>query len=258
MTDTEPTETDAFDREAVRSASRIAVAALALVSVLYLFTLLPGVDRLIPLTPVTFAAVASAVVTAAVVALLLYAAPKTASLARAALHRTDAAAHVERIAENGGATAYWLVVLAAVLVAHRGLAGAVVPLLDGFAWAYDAAFLVASFVPLVFVVARLTVTVDPLSELVADRVVDSDSAADTDSATASESTTGSTPATGSDGDSTRIDLGDSHMHWAEDWWGVDDDPDATDEPGDEGGETTDDRADDGSTDDATDDDRAGR
>ncbi|MDZ5810096.1 hypothetical protein U4E84_01840 [Halorubrum sp. AD140] len=179
MTETEST-TDAFDRDAVRSASRVAIAALALVGVSYLFTLLPGVDRLVPLTPVTFAAVASAVVTAAVVALLLYAAPKVASLTRAALHRTDAAIHVERIAENGGAMAHWLVVLAAVLVAHRGFAGVVVPLIDGFAWAYDAAFLVASFVPLVFVVARLTVTVDPLSEVVADRVAGSESADETD------------------------------------------------------------------------------
>ena len=181
MTETEST-TDAFDRDSVRSASRVAIAALALVGVLYLFTLLPGVDRLVPLTPITVAAVASAVVTVAVVALLLFAAPKVASLTRAALHRTDAANHVERIAENGGAMAYWLVVLAAVLVAHRGLAGAVVPLLDGFAWAYDAAFLFVALVPVVFLVARLTVTVDPLAELVADRVAGGAGAANDDGA----------------------------------------------------------------------------
>ncbi|MFO8114927.1 MAG: hypothetical protein R6U01_06120 [Halorubrum sp.] len=219
MTDTESTATDAFDRESVRSASRVAIAALALVGVSYLFTLLPGVGRLVPLTPVTLAAVASAVVTVAVVALLLYAAPKVAALTRAALHRTDAAAHVERIAENGGAMAYWLVVLASLLVAHRGLAGAIVPLLDGFAWAYDAAFLTASFVPLVFVVARLTVTVDPLSELVADRVSAGEPPADAD---ASES--GSTTAPGDDGGAaatpTEIDATGSHGHSAAERWGV--------------------------------------
>ncbi|WP_123621438.1 hypothetical protein [Halorubrum sp. CSM-61] len=213
MTETEST-TDAFDRDAVRSASRIAVGALALVGVLYLFTLLPGVDRLVPLTPVTFAAVASAVVTVAVVALLLFAAPKVAALTRAALHRTDAGNRVERIAENGAALAYWLVVLAAVLVAHRGLAGAVVPLLDGFEWTYDAAFLLASLVPLAFVVARLTVTVDPLSELVADRV--SGAKPDPDSAAAAGE------ADESAAESTEIDAADSQGHSIEERWGVDD------------------------------------
>ncbi|ELZ36733.1 hypothetical protein C471_14163 [Halorubrum saccharovorum DSM 1137] len=217
MTETEST-TDAFDRDSVRSASRVAIAALALVGVLYLFTLLPGVDRLVPLTPITVAAVASAVVTVAVVALLLFAAPKVASLTRAALHRTDAANHVERIAENGGAMAYWLVVLAAVLVAHRGLAGAVVPLLDGFAWAYDAAFLIGSFVPLVFVVARLSVTVDPLSELVADRVSGPESTAEADDADDADDVGDA----GDAGESPGIDPAGSHGHSIEERWGADD------------------------------------
>lgn len=221
MTETESTATDAIDRDSVRSASRVAISALALVGVLYLFTLLPGVDRLVPLTPVTFAAVASAVVTAAVVALLLFAAPKVASLTRAALHRTDAAEHVERIVENAGAMAYWLVVLAAVLVAHRGLAGAVVPLIGGFAWAYDAAFLIAAFVPLVFVVARLTVTVDPLSELVADRVATGEPTDDAGADAARSETTAATD--GESGESAAgIDAAGSHGHSIEERWGVDD------------------------------------
>ena len=239
MTDTESTPTDAFDRDSVRSASRIAVAALALVGVLSLFTLLPGVGRLVPLTPVTFAAVASAAVTVAVVALLAYAAPKVASLTRAALHRTDAAERVERIAENGGAMAYWLVVLAAVLVAHRGLAGAIVPLIDGFAWAYDAAFLIASFVPLVFVVARLTVTVDPLSELVADRVTgpespgaNGDAGADDSETSARSTDADESPAGTAEGDAT-----DSRTHWTEDRWNADE---AADEGADGDADASDD------------------
>ena len=242
MTETESTATDAFDRDAVRSASRVAIAALALVGVLYLFTLLPGVDRLVPLTPVTVAAVAGAVVTAAVVALLLYAAPRIASLTRAALHRTDAAERVERIAENGAALAYWLVVLAAVLVAHRGFAGAVVPLLDGFAWAYDAAFLVASLVPLVFVAARLTVTVDPLSTLVADRVTEPESAegrgddADGDETATTEGE--------SDRSATGIDAADSQGHSIEERWGVADEFGAAD-GGESNGDGSEDESDGG-------------
>lgn len=230
MTETESTATDAFDRETVHSASRIAIAALALVGVLYLSSLLPGVDRLVPFTPITFAAVAGAVVTVAVVALLLFAAPKAASLTRTALHRRAATERVERVAENGAAMAYWLVVLAAVLVAHRGFAGAVVPLLDGFAWAYDAALLIAAFVPLVFLVARLTVTVDPLAELVADRVAGTEPSGDVEPDAADGSA--ATPAR--DEHAAGVDAADSHNRSIEERWGVDD----------EFGDAADDRADD--------------
>lgn len=249
MTETESTATDAFDRDTVRSASRVAIAALALVGVLYLLTLLPGVDRLVPFTPVTFAAVAGAVVTVAVVALLLFAAPKVAALTRVALHRRDATARVERVAENGGAMAYWLVVLAAVLVAHRGFAGAVVPLLDGYAWAYDAALLIAALVPLVFLVARLTVTVDPLSELVADRVMGTESSGDA----GPDAGDGSAAEPARDEPAPGIDAADSRNRSIEERWGVDDEFGG---PADDGaGDGTDDEfggpADDGAGDEPT-------
>ena len=245
MTESESTATDAFDRETVRSASRVAIAALALVGVLYLFTLLPGVDRLVPLTPVTVAAVAGAAVAAAVVALLLYAAPRVASLTRAALHRTDAAERVERVAENGAALAYWLVVLAAVLVAHRGFAGIVVPLLDGFAWAYDAAFLVASFVPLVFVVTRLTVTVDPLSALIADRVSGRGSTAETGTGSNADGSESAAAGSESADPATGVDAADSHGHSIEERWGVDDEFGGATDGGSEA--TAEGESDDGST-----------
>lgn len=165
---------ETFDRDAVRSASKVVIAAGALVFLLYLFTLLPGVDRLVPLTPVTFAAVVSAVVTVAIAGLLAYAAPKFAALTRMTLQGTDAAEHAEPVVENVAALVYWLVVLAAVIVAHGGLAGAIVPLLGDLAWVYDAAFLLVALSPVVFITARLTVTIDPLSELVADRVAGPD------------------------------------------------------------------------------------
>ena len=170
MTNDDSVSTRSFDHGTVRSASRVALGALVLVAVLYLLTALPGADRLIPLTPVTFAAVATAVFTLAIVALILYAAPRFASLAQTSLHRSDATDHVEAVSENVGGVVYWLVVLVAVLIAHAGLAGALMPLFGGAEWAYDAAFLFVSLVPLVFLVARLTVTVDPLSTVVADRV----------------------------------------------------------------------------------------
>ncbi|TKX55782.1 hypothetical protein EXE42_01935 [Halorubrum sp. SP3] len=164
----------ALDRDTVRSTSKLLIGALAIVGVLAVVTLLPGVDRLVPFAPVTFAAVATAVVALAVAGILLYAAPKFALLTRLALSRRGADAESDtrsdRIVENAGGVVHWLVVFGAVLVAYRGLAGVAVPVLNGAAWAYDAAFLFVALVPVVFLVARLTVTVDPLAELVADRV----------------------------------------------------------------------------------------
>ncbi|MFC6753067.1 hypothetical protein [Halorubrum tibetense] len=175
-----------FDRNTVRSVSRVAIAALALVGVLSLFTMLPGMDRLVPLTPVTFAAVVTATFTLAVVVLLAYAAPRLAALTRVSIHRPDGAEEVSRVAEGVGSVVHWLVILVAVLVAHAGLAGVVTPLLDEVVWAYDAAFLVVSLVPLVFLVVRLAVTIDPMSELIADRVAGAESADDADPAQATD------------------------------------------------------------------------
>ncbi|SDF33707.1 hypothetical protein SAMN04488067_103241 [Halorubrum xinjiangense] len=180
----------ALDRDTVRSTSKLLIGALAVVGVLAVITLLPGADRLVPFAPVTFAAVATAVVTLAVAGILLYAAPKFALLTRLALGGRGADgegdAPPSRIAENAGGVVHWLVVFGAVLVAYRGLAGAAVPLLNGAAWAYDAAFLFVALVPVVFLVARLTVTVDPLAEAVADRVAGEASDGEADEPTATD------------------------------------------------------------------------
>ena len=167
----------ALDRDTVRSTSKLLIGALAVVGVLAVVTLLPGVDRLVPFTPVTFAAVATAVVALAVAGILLYAAPKFALLTRLALGEPDAEGdgRSDRIVENAGGVVHWLVVFGAVLVAYRGLAGVAVPVLSGAAWAYDAAFLFVALVPVVFLVARVTVTVDPLADAVADRVAGEES-----------------------------------------------------------------------------------
>ncbi|GAA0533879.1 hypothetical protein ABNG02_09190 [Halorubrum ejinorense] len=183
---------EAFDRDTVESASRLLIGALAIVGALAVVTLLPGVDRLVPFAPVTFAAVATGIVAVAVAGILLYAAPKFALLTRAALggRVADGDAPPDRIAENAGGMAYWLVVFGAVLVAYRGLSGAVVPLLNDAAWAYDAAFLFVALVPVVFLVARLTVTVDPLAEAVADRVAGDEETGDTDGSGAGDDSNG--------------------------------------------------------------------
>ena len=152
-------------RDTARSVSKLLLAAGSLVFLLYLLSLLPGIDRLIPRTPVTFAALVATVVTGTIVVLLLYSAPKLASLVRYVLDGPTL------IVENLASVAYWLVVLAAVLVAHPGFAGAAMPFVDDLAWLYDVAFLVVALPPVAIVAYRLYVSLDPGAELLAETVV---------------------------------------------------------------------------------------
>ncbi|MFB6130823.1 MAG: hypothetical protein ABEJ28_08395 [Salinigranum sp.] len=154
---------NAVDRETVRSASKTLLAAGALLFVAFLVTLLPGVGRVVPGTPISFAALVEAVATVAVASLLLTAAPKLAALTRETLEAP------REVTENVASVAYWLVILAAVLLAHRGLAGVVVPFLDSAAWTYDAGFFLLALPPVVFVAARLYAVLDPGADLIADR-----------------------------------------------------------------------------------------
>lgn len=155
---------DSIDRRTVRSVAKVLLAAVSLALVLYLATLLPGVDRLLPGTPVTYAAIVSAIVTAVLVTLLFFVAPKFASLTRMALDGPKV------VVENLASVVYWLVVLAAILVAHRGFAGAVVPVFGGIGWLYDAIFLVAALPAVAFVAVRLYSSLDPGADLIADRI----------------------------------------------------------------------------------------
>ena len=159
---------DSADRETVRTVTKTLLGAGALLAVAYLLTLLPGVDRLVPRTPVTFAALIGAVVTLAVVALLLAAAPKLAALAWMALDGPT------ELVENVAGLVYWLVVLAAVLLAHAGLAGALLALFDGAVWLYDVVFLLLALGPVAVVAACLYAIVDPAAEALTDRIAGSD------------------------------------------------------------------------------------
>ena len=163
MTDTQ-TDASAIEYETVRTIGKLVLTTLSLLFLLSLVSLLPGVDRLIPGTPVTFAAVVGAVVTLAIVALLLYLAPALAKLVRSTLegptHVVDDVSDIVQL----------LVVFVAVLVAHRGLEPAIVPLLGSVTWVYDVVFFAIALPPLSILAARLYVSLDPMAELLADRV----------------------------------------------------------------------------------------
>lgn len=156
---------ESVDRDTVRSVSKLLLAAVSLVFVLYLLTLLPGIDRIVPRTPITFAALVGVIVTIAMVALLLYLAPKLATLTKMTLEGPQV------IVENLASVVYWLVVLVAVLVAHSGLAGAVSPLLDGIVWVYDVLFLLVALPAVAVIAVRLYASLGPGADILADTVV---------------------------------------------------------------------------------------
>lgn len=166
-----PTRSDrreSLDDDTVLVTTKLVVAMLALSGLLTLVSLLPGVDRLIPGTPVSFVALIGAAVTLAVVGLLLLLAPTLAELVRSTV--TGPASVVEDVA----AIVNLFVVLLAVLVAHRGLAPAITPLLDSAAWTYDVVFLAFALPPLAILAARLYVSLDPISEHLATKLTGSE------------------------------------------------------------------------------------
>ncbi len=153
-----------IDRETALTVTKLLLVAAWVVIMLSLARLLPGIDRLVPRTPVTFAALLSAIAAAVVAALLWSLAPKLSVLVRARLDGPKS------VVEHLSAVVYWLVLLTAVLVVHRGFADAVTPYLGSLDWLYDVAFLLVALPLLAVIGARLYASLEPSSELLADRV----------------------------------------------------------------------------------------
>ncbi len=156
------------DRRTVHTLVKLLLGAAAIVFVAYLLTLLPGADRLVPATPVSFAAVVSAVATAVLVAVLWIAAPRLAAVTRSALSGPEA------VVEHLASVVHWLVVLVAVLVAHGGFAGVAAPILGGSMWLYDLAFLLAAVPPVLIIGVRLYVGIDPAATAITDGLFESE------------------------------------------------------------------------------------
>jgi hypothetical protein len=154
----------AFGRERIRAASKVVLGVGALLFVVALASVLPGAGRLLPESPFGVLAVAGALTSLAVAALLVYLARGLATLVRASLDGP------RDVVENLASVVHWVVVLLAVLVVHAGLGAVVTPVLGDLTWVYDVAFLLVALVPLAVVAARLYVSLDPAAELLADRL----------------------------------------------------------------------------------------
>lgn len=157
---------DSVEPATVKTVVKLSLGIVALVFLLALVSVLPGLDRLVLATPITFAALVVALVTLGIVAVLLYVAPQLASLVEQGF------AGPEDLTTNVAAVVQYLVVLLAVLVAYRGLADAIVPFLvdTNSVWAYDLSFLVLALIPIALIARHLYRGLDPAADLLTQKV----------------------------------------------------------------------------------------
>lgn len=150
---------------ALQPVLRDVVVIAVLVLVLGLASVLPGAGRPLFETGITVGDAATALVAAGIVGVVLHVAPAVGDLVRAHVRgRTD-------VVEDLARAAQYLVVFLAVLVAHRGLAPVVLPLLRPDAtWAYDVVFLGFALFAVVAVGYRLARNADEVAHWLTDEL----------------------------------------------------------------------------------------
>lgn len=155
-----------IDERTLKPVVKLLLIAGALFVMWGLLANLPGVDALIPTTPVSFGAVVGAFMTLGIVAVLGYAAFQLEPLLVQWLRGpADLVADIASIAKHA-------VLFVAVITAHAGLGALVVPSLAAvdLVWTYNAFFLVLALVPTVMVGVRLLGNVDALATLIVERL----------------------------------------------------------------------------------------
>ncbi|MFP8955131.1 hypothetical protein ACLI4Y_00245 [Natrialbaceae archaeon A-CW3] len=162
------TTSSAIEPETVRQVTTLALAAAGVIVLVTLASLLPGADWLVPGTPVTIGAAITAVATIAVVGLLVILAPALERLVRTSLNESP------DLTRKAGAAVRITTVLIAVLIAHRGLADAVRPLLGSVSWAYDIVFLLLSLPLLGALAIVLYTSLEPTAEACTSKLLGTD------------------------------------------------------------------------------------
>lgn len=146
----------------VTSLIKLGIAAVALLVFLVLISLVPGIDRLIPGLPVTYAAMISAFVTLAIVIVLF----RFAATTRSAIQNFRTS--IEGVANEVAAIFYWTIAFLGVVIAYEGFAPSIEPLAieSDVLWAYDGAFFVLGIITLAILGYHCLRLLDPLAELI--------------------------------------------------------------------------------------------
>ncbi|ELZ10852.1 hypothetical protein C479_08573 [Halovivax asiaticus JCM 14624] len=149
------------DERALRKATSAVLGGLAIIVVLFLLSLLPGLNA----TGDAFAALANGILAASLAAVLGYVAMVIPWYVRSAFDGP------REVREPGVTATVWALVLAAVLTLHRGFVP-LVTLVDGPMWLYDGLFLLAALVPVAFIARALWEMVDPAASYLTGRLTD--------------------------------------------------------------------------------------
>jgi hypothetical protein len=152
----------------VRRIVGVLVGLAGLLLVLGLVAFLPAADRLLAAITVSPVALLIAVATLLVVGALVILAPTIQDIVEQGLDGPDA------VVEHAGASAMYLVLFGAVVVAYNGFAGAVLPLFAAFGieGLYHLGFLVAGLLALGLLVRRLYRCWAPVTDLLTDYATD--------------------------------------------------------------------------------------
>ena len=147
--------------------AKLTIGALALVVILAIVSLLPAIDHVVPDLQQWVAILASGIIAMAIAGILVVLAPVLGRETTLAVDGPD------QFTDDLGSIVYWGIILAAVLVLHRGFTPAAEAILDGWAILYDVMFLLVAIPPLLIVILRLHFCLDPLADRLTDRVSES-------------------------------------------------------------------------------------
>lgn len=161
------TPVESLDSATVRPIVKLFYGIASLVFLLVLVSLLPGMDRLVPATPITVGSLVVALVTLAIVAMLVTVAPRLEPIVREEL-----AGPVPLATTVAGIITH-LILLLAVLVAYQGLSGVFVPFLvdSNMVWVYDLSFLVLAAIPTARIAIHLYRGLDPAADFLTHEVI---------------------------------------------------------------------------------------
>ncbi len=156
---------DRLDERTVKPVAKLVVVVAGLFLLWALVSNLPGIDAMMPWPAVTYGAVLGAVLTLAIVGVLVHVAMRLEPLlARAITGPTGVSEGIASLVKQ-------LVLFLAVITAHRGLAQLLVPTLGeaGLVWTYDLLFLILALIPTVIIAYRLFDNVDPIASMLVRR-----------------------------------------------------------------------------------------
>ena len=161
-----PLGIDRLDEDRLQTVVKLLLLATGLLALWWMVTSLPGLDELVSFRGVGLGELLGAVVTLAIVGVLVFVASGVETLLRQLLGGP------RKLVEDLAAAAKNVVQFVAVLTAYDGLAGVVMPTLEtaDLGWTYHLLFLALALVPLVALTLALYGNVDEIASLLTDRL----------------------------------------------------------------------------------------